>query len=188
MKKIVELHGGGVNVISTLGKGSHFTIALPYNIPESAIALTATEATINLAEVVEASPPPLDSVETIPDIPLILLAEDNQANIKTFTNYLNTQGYRLVVAENGKEAIAIARADKPDLILMDIQMPGINGLEAIRQIRTNPELAQTPIIALTALAMPGDEERCITAGANSYLAKPVKLKRLGEVIKEFLEI
>ncbi len=188
VKKIVELHGGGVNVISTLGKGSHFTIALPYNIPESAIALTATEATINLAEVVEASPPPLDSVETIPDIPLILLAEDNQANIKTFTNYLNTQGYRLVVAENGKEAIAIARADKPDLILMDIQMPGINGLEAIRQIRTNPELAQTPIIALTALAMPGDEERCITAGANSYLAKPVKLKRLGEVIKEFLEI
>lgn len=188
VKKIVELHGGGVNVISTLGEGSHFTIALPYNIPEEAIAVTATDATINLAEVAEELPPALDSVENIPHIPLILLAEDNQANIKTFTNYLNTQGYRLIVAENGKEAMAIARADKPDLILMDIQMPEINGLEAIRQIRTNPKLANIPIIALTALAMPGDEERCMTAGANSYLAKPVKLKRLGEVIKEFLEM
>ncbi|MCP2731684.1 GAF domain-containing protein [Limnofasciculus baicalensis] len=206
VKKIVNLHGGEVSVTSTMGQGSRFTVALPY-LPETVVITTQTKTESAIKpEVVPAReklpsaikpevlpereelPSPVDIVATITLTPLILLAEDNQSNIDTFTGYLNAQKYRLVIANNGIEAISIAQAQKPDLILMDIQMPGIDGLEAIRQIRTNQELANTPIIALTALAMPGDEERCIAAGANSYLAKPVKLKRLGEVIKHFLGV
>ncbi|MBW4521360.1 MAG: PAS domain S-box protein [Scytolyngbya sp. HA4215-MV1] len=118
--------------------------------------------------------------------PLILLAEDNQANIDTFSDYLESRGYQLVLANHGQAAVDMARAQNPDLILMDIQMPGMDGLEAMRQIRTIPELHHVPIIALTALAMPGDQERCLSAGANGYLSKPVKLKQLADIIQQFL--
>lgn len=125
-------------------------------------------------------------IETTSEGPLLLLAEDNQLNIETFADYLQFKGYCLILANNGEEAVAIAKTHKPDVIVMDIQMPGIDGLEAIRQIRAEQQIARTPIIALTALAMPGDRERCIAAGANSYLAKPVKLKELVEVIQQLL--
>jgi CheY-like chemotaxis protein len=90
------------------------------------------------------------------------------------------------LARNGNEAIDRAREQRPDLILMDIQMPGLDGLEAIRRIRSDPPLASIPIVALTALAMPGDRERCLEAGANEYLNKPVSLKRLKEIITPLL--
>jgi CheY-like chemotaxis protein len=90
------------------------------------------------------------------------------------------------LAENGEKAIALAQSEKPDLILMDIQMPGMDGLEAIKQIRLNANLAQIPIIALTALAMPGDRDRCLEAGANEYISKPVRLKQLTSLIQEML--
>jgi len=122
-----------------------------------------------------------------PESPLILLAEDNQANIDTISDYLTCRGYQLVIAKNGQEAINIAKAEKPDLILMDIQMPGMDGMEATRQIRSESELARIPIIALTALAMTGDREKCLAAGANEYLTKPIKLKQLANTIKQFLQ-
>jgi CheY-like chemotaxis protein len=115
--------------------------------------------------------------------PRILLAEDNEANIKTFSQYLTAKGYDMIVVHNGREAIELARQDKPDLILMDIQMPKMNGLEAIREIRADAMLNQIPIIAVTALAMPGDQEKCLAAGANDYLSKPVSLKGLLERIE-----
>jgi CheY-like chemotaxis protein len=83
-------------------------------------------------------------------------------------------------------AISLARSEQPDLILMDIQMPGMNGLDAIKQIRMDANLAQIPIIALTALAMPGDRDRCLEAGANEYISKPVRLKQLTSLIQEML--
>jgi len=95
-------------------------------------------------------------------------------------------GYRLIVAKNGQEAINLAFSQCPDLILMDIQMPGISGLEAIREIRSTLNLVTTPIIALTALAMEGDRELCLEAGANEYLAKPFKLKQLRTLIQSLL--
>ena len=117
--------------------------------------------------------------------PLILLAEDNEGSIVMVSDYLLVRGYRVIVARNGAEAVERANAERPDLILMDIQMPGVHGLEAIRRIRVQAEQSEAtvPIIALTALAMPGDRERCLAAGANEYLSKPVSLRKLLQAIQ-----
>ncbi len=121
------------------------------------------------------------------DAPLILLAEDHLSNVMTIQSYLEAKGYRLIVAENGQEAIALAKAEKPDLILMDIQMPVLDGLSAIRQLRQDPDFQTIPIIALTALAMAGDQEKCLQAGADDYLSKPVRLRELVECIQKLLK-
>lgn len=118
--------------------------------------------------------------------PLLLLAEDNAENIALMLDYLVSKDYRLVVARNGIEAVDQAFTIMPDLILMDIQMPDLDGLEAIRQIRGDPRTAKTPIIALTALAMNGDRERCLKAGASDYLSKPVILRNLIDLIVRHL--
>jgi CheY-like chemotaxis protein len=128
--------------------------------------------------------PPPASPE--PQGPLILLAEDNETNIQAIGEYLQDVGYRLIVARNGGEALDLAWEWKPDLILMDIQMPVLDGFTVIQRLRAMSEFAATPIIALTALAMPGDRERCLAAGANEYLAKPVRLKNLMEIINQHL--
>jgi PAS domain S-box-containing protein len=114
---------------------------------------------------------------------VIVLAEDNEANIITLSDYLRNKGFQVVVARNGIEAIAQVHAVYPDVILMDIQMPVMDGLEATRRIRANADLTHIPIIALTALAMPGDRERCLEAGANAYLSKPVKMSELVTAIE-----
>ena len=126
-------------------------------------------------------------VEPLPERPRLLLAEDNEVNIGVLTDYLQASGYEILVARNGSEAVQTTRAAQPALILMDIQMPGMDGLEATRLIRQDPALARVPIIALTALAMPGDRERCLAAGANDYLTKPVNLEKLVETIKQYLQ-
>jgi PAS domain S-box-containing protein len=128
------------------------------------------------------SPPPPSETGS----PLILLAEDNEANIVTVGDYLQIQGYRLIVARNGTEAVQMAIEQEPDLILMDIQMPEMDGLEATRRIRAEAKLATLPIIALTALAMPGDRDRCLAVGANEYLTKPVSLKELSRQIARYV--
>lgn len=180
VKQIVELHGGWVTVESTPGKGSCFTAALPYQPSDAAwVATCATVSSTGFAETVEA--PGGTSA------PHILLAEDNKANVATFTAYLSACNYQVTVASDGKMAIELAKVERPDLILMDVQMPGMDGLETIRLMRADAQLATVPIIALTALAMPGDKERCIAAGANQYLSKPIKLRHLVEIIQQSLE-
>jgi PAS domain S-box-containing protein len=140
-------------------------------------------------------PEPGGRMDPVSGQPLILLAEDNEDNINTVSDYLLAKGYRVIVARNGAEAIERAREERPDLILMDIQMPGMDGLEAIGRIRAEVDpstgiktsLADVPIIALTALAMPGDRDRCLAAGADEYLSKPVSLKGLVETIQTQLK-
>jgi PAS domain S-box-containing protein len=176
VKQIVELHGGQVTVESQLGQGSCFTVALPYEMSDLSILQPATESTT--------APVMASSDKAI--APLILLAEDNEANISNFTIYLTAINYRLIVANNGQEAIALAKSEKPDIILMDIQMPIMDGLEATRLIRADAEIADIPIIALTALAMENDRERCLEAGANEYISKPVRLRQLAIKIAELL--
>ena len=103
-----------------------------------------------------------------------------------FSSYLEAKGYRILLAIDGQQAIDLAKAEHPDLILMDIQMPVMDGIEAIKQIRLNPDLVNIPIVALTALAMVGDREKCLASGASDYLAKPFKLKDLAKMIQTFL--
>ncbi|MFM7383488.1 MAG: GAF domain-containing protein [Microcystaceae cyanobacterium] len=177
VKRIVELHGGRISLTTELGVGSCFQMELPYRQPPDQPMMSLPTLTSQSVLQTQASETP----------PLILLAEDNPGNLLSFSCYLEAKGYRLVTAEDGKEAIAQAEQTLPDLILMDIQMPGMDGLEAIQQLRGNPHFAQTPIIALTALAMPGDQERCLAAGANEYLAKPIKLRQLAMLIEELLQ-
>ena len=110
--------------------------------------------------------------------PTVLLAEDNAENILTFTEYLEANGLDIIVASNGKQAIEMALSEQPELILMDVQMPVMDGLEAISEIRKDERIRDIPIIALTAMAMPGDRDRCIDVGATDYLAKPVRLSEL----------
>ncbi|WP_190513247.1 PAS domain S-box protein [Oscillatoria sp. FACHB-1407] len=118
--------------------------------------------------------------------PLILLAEDSEANIVTLSSYLQAHNFQIVLARNGLEAIQMAQQHKPNLILMDIQMPEMDGLEAAQRIHSNQELQHIPIIALTALAMPGDRERCLSAGAVDYLTKPISLKHLLNLLSTYI--
>lgn len=119
-------------------------------------------------------------------VPLIVLAEDNEANVMTLNSYLQARGLQVILARNGLEAVQMAKQYQPDLILMDIQMPEMDRLEAIQRIRTDPNLQETPIIALTALAMPGDRERCLNVGATDYLTKPVSLKHLLHILTHYI--
>jgi PAS domain S-box-containing protein len=180
VKRIVELHNGQVELTSEIGVGSSFVLNIPYN-PASSPPSGASLITESTLETISPDHPSLATRS-----PLILLADDSEANVSTISCYLEAKGYRIVVAKDGAEAIALAQDHHPDLILMDIQMPIIDGLKATEQIRLNPQLVNTPIIALTGLAMIGDREKCLNAGANEYLTKPVKLKFLFQLIQNLL--
>ena len=126
---------------------------------------------------------PTEADERAPgEPPLVLLAEDNEANVRMVRDYLEARGYRVAVAGDGAAAAAMAAEMRPALVLMDVQMPRVDGLAATRLIRANPGTARTPVVALTALAMPGDKERCLEAGADAYLSKPVRLGELGALV------
>ena len=260
VKRLLEAQNGSIEVSSSLGKGSCFTLTLPYqpmeqsklireskSTPKENTGVIETNSVSNVinsdtpnsiaspSEIVPSETPvksadvsieivnPEDdlaksitelrnqsqmksssvtsSVSTLSPIsvhesqshitskelaPLILVAEDNEINIKAFVTYLSYVGYRILVAHTGIEALNLTKLHRPDIILMDIQMPDMNGLEAIQKIRDIPELQNIPIVALTALAMPGDQERCLLSGANAYLAKPVTLKQLKATITDLL--
>ncbi|MCE2977273.1 MAG: response regulator [Pseudanabaena sp. CoA8_M7] len=128
----------------------------------------------------------IDNNEDAISPPLILLAEDNEANIITISAYLQAKGYRLIIAKDGQEAVDLILSASPDLVLMDIQMPSMDGIEAIKLIRNKNNLTDLPIIALTALAMAGDREKCLEAGATDYMSKPIKLKQLAATIQQYL--
>ena len=121
-----------------------------------------------------------------PDGPKVMLAEDNEANVQTIGGYLEDKGNAMYYARNGLEAVKLARELRPAVILMDIQMPVMDGLTAIREIRTDAAIKDIPIVALTALAMPGDRERCLASGATHYMTKPVKLKDLAVLVQDLV--
>ncbi len=178
---IVKLHGGSFHCQNTIGQGSCMSVSLPHtcliidlDFDENGILADLDVLSGNIIE------------QETPQPPLILIVEDNELNINTISSYLTAKGYRPIIAQDGAAAIVMTQKYHPDLILMDIQMPGMDGLEAIARIRQQPELVSIPIIALTALAMDGDREKCLAAGANHYLTKPVKLKTLNATIQQFL--
>ena len=120
-------------------------------------------------------------------MPKILLVEDNEMNRDMLSRRLLKQGFEMVIALDGEQAVDLARSEAPDLILMDISLPGLDGWEATRLLKTMPETRSIPIIALTAHAMAGDREKSLAAGCNDYDTKPIDFRRLIEKIHGFLD-
>jgi CheY-like chemotaxis protein len=116
----------------------------------------------------------------------ILIVEDNPANMRLIRMVLKTRGYSVLEATDGEEALTVATTGRPDLIVMDIQLPKMDGLEVTKKLRQAPEFRQTPIIALTASAMDGDRERIIAAGCDEYISKPVNTRRFPVLVAEML--
>ncbi len=116
----------------------------------------------------------------------IMIVEDEPANQKLFSDLLNNLGYRILLAKNGLEAIDFTLKEIPDLILMDIGLPGISGLDATKIIKENHKTRQVPIIAVTAFAMKEDETRAIQAGCDSFITKPVNIKDLIKEIERWI--
>jgi CheY-like chemotaxis protein len=181
VRQLAKLHGGSIAVESQVDQGSRFTLALPYRppVPADLDKVQHVPAAGAEQEAARRATQPSSGAR-------VLLVEDNEVNIKALVGYLKALSYQVVIARNGLEAIGQADTVCPDIILMDIQMPEMDGLEATRRLRAMPTHATPPIIALTALAMPGDRERCIAAGASDYLTKPVSLRGLVEVIEGLL--
>ena len=116
-------------------------------------------------------------------MPKILLVEDNEMNRDMLSRRLLKQGFEMVIAVDGEQAVDLARSEAPDLILMDISLPGLDGWEATRRLKAMPETRSIPIIALTAHAMAGDREKSLAAGCNDYDTKPIDFRRLLEKIQ-----
>src|SRR5213596_569039 len=116
----------------------------------------------------------------------VLVVEDNELNMKLFHDLLEASGYNIVQTRNGLEAIDLARSHRPDLILMDIQLPEISGLEVTKWIKEDDDLRAIPIIAVTAFAMKGDEQKIRDGGCEAYIAKPISVASFMSTVERFL--
>jgi two-component system, cell cycle response regulator DivK len=116
----------------------------------------------------------------------VLIVEDNELNMKLFHDLLEAHGFDVVGTRDGIDVLELARAHRPDLILMDIQLPKVSGLEVTKWIKADPELRRIPVVAVTAFAMRGDEERMLQGGCEAYLSKPISIARFMETVRRFL--
>jgi len=121
-------------------------------------------------------------------LPYVLLVEDNETNQMLTMAVLQRDGYRVEVASTADEALAILKAGKPDLILMDVQLPGKDGLALTRVLKKNPDTASIPVVAMTAHAMSGDEALALAAGCAGYIAKPIDTRSLGDEVRRHLGV
>jgi len=117
----------------------------------------------------------------------VLIVEDNELNMKLFHDLLEAHDIGTVQTQDGRKALALAREHLPDLIIMDIQLPEVSGLELTRQIKDDPELKHIPVIAVTAFAMKGDEQKIREGGCESYMSKPISVVNFLEVVHKYLD-
>jgi two-component system cell cycle response regulator DivK len=116
----------------------------------------------------------------------VLIVEDNELNMKLFNDLLEANGYRTLQSRNGVGAVELARKHHPDLILMDIQLPEVSGLQVTDWIKADPELRSIPVVAITAFAMKGDEEKIRSRGCEAYLSKPISVSKFLETVKNYI--
>ena len=176
VKHLLSLQNGTIAVASEPNKGSVFTVNLP----------RGTENQSQPQQNAPASPNITCATNSSPVKPLILIAEDNHANAELFCTSLNDANFLTIRTTNHNATIAMALSHNPALILMDIHMPGIDGITTIAELRQTKQTKKTPILAFTALAMQGDAEKCIKAGANGYVTKPIRMTELIHKIREHL--
>jgi len=117
----------------------------------------------------------------------VVVVEDNERNMKLFREVLESSGYRTLEAETGERAVALTAEHRPDLVLMDIHLPDIDGVEALRRLRADERTASVPVLALTAQAMEGDRERFLAAGFDGYLSKPVNIADLLDAVRRYCD-
>ena len=170
-KKLVEMHRGNITFESKEGQGTKFTIVLPLTGRITGLAADGCKA-----------PPeagiPADYIQG----KKILIVEDNRLNMLLASDYLTSRGAIVVEAFDGLSALAKASAENPDIILMDIQMPGLDGFEVMKRLKKDPATGKIPVIAMTALAMKGDQQKCLDCGFDDYISKPVNLGEMVEKI------
>jgi two-component system, cell cycle response regulator DivK len=118
--------------------------------------------------------------------PVILVVEDNERNLKLLRDVLEYAGYDVRVARTGEDGVTLALKEPPDLVLMDLQLPGINGTEALRRLRESPRTADIPVVAVTAQAMKQDRERALDAGFDGYVEKPISVRAFPDQVRGFL--
>lgn len=116
----------------------------------------------------------------------VMIVEDNELNMKLFNDLLEANGYRTIKTRNGLEALDLAREHRPDLILMDIQLPEVSGLEVTKWLKEDDDLHTIPVIAVTAFAMKGDEERIRQGGCEAYISKPISVSKFVETIRSYI--
>ena len=116
----------------------------------------------------------------------VLIVEDNELNMKLFHDLLDAHGYRTVQTRNGMDAVKLAREHRPNLILMDIQLPEISGLQVTQMLKSDDELREIPVIAVTAYAMKGDEERIRQGGCEAYISKPISVSGFIATVRQFI--
>jgi two-component system cell cycle response regulator DivK len=122
----------------------------------------------------------------LPMVKKVMIVEDNELNMKLFRDLIEASGYETIRTRNGLEALDLAREHRPDLILMDIQLPEVSGLEVTKWLKADDDLHVIPIIAVTAFAMKGDEERIRQGGCEAYISKPISVPKFIETIKSYL--
>jgi PAS domain S-box-containing protein len=181
VQQLTSLHGGTITVTNNPSGGASFDLFIP------CIITSSTQRPAPPPQKTRRQSNSFPFYQPNTQAPLILLAEDNEDNINCMSRYLKRKGYRLIIAKNGREALEKASVYQPDIFVMDIQMPEIDGLEVIRQLRTQDNYLNTPILAVTAYAMSGDRETCLEAGANEYLSKPIQLKQLAKTVQSLLD-